>query len=98
MRNFLGTSNDTDLINSADLRAETTVNAEDFTINNSGKDKEIKNLAARLPDRCISILLLALFIETIDLGDLAGLMVATDQRDLIRVSIKVSDKEDDSMR
>jgi hypothetical protein len=38
MRNLLGTSNNTDLIYSTDLRAQTTMNAENFTINNGGED------------------------------------------------------------
>lgn len=50
MGNFLSTSNDTDLIDSADFWGETTVNAKDFTINNGSEDQEIENLAARLPD------------------------------------------------
>jgi hypothetical protein len=85
MRDLLGTSNDTDLINSANLRAQTTMNAENFTINNSGEDKEIENLTARLPDRCITVLLLAFLVETVDLSDLARLVVATDEGDLVRV-------------
>jgi hypothetical protein len=85
MRNLLGTSNDTDLINSANLRAQTTMNAKNFTINNGGEDKEIENLAARLPDRRIAVLLLALFVETVDLSDLARLVVATDEGDLVRI-------------
>jgi hypothetical protein len=85
MRNLLSTSNDTDLINGTDLRAQTTMNTEDLSINDSGEDKEIKNLAARLPDRCVTVLLLALLIETIDLSDLAGFMVASNEGDLIGV-------------
>lgn len=38
MWNLLGTCNNADLINGADFRAKTTVNAEDFTIDDSGKD------------------------------------------------------------
>jgi hypothetical protein len=85
MWNLLGTSDDADLINSTDLRAQSTMNAENLTINNGGEDKEIENLAARLPDRCIAVLLLALLVETVNLSDLAGLMVTSDERDLVRV-------------
>jgi hypothetical protein len=88
MRNLLGTSNDADLINSADLRAQTTVNAENFTINNGGEDKEIENLAAGLPDRRIAVFLLALLVETVNLSDLARLVVASDEGNLVRVPAK----------
>jgi len=45
MRNFLSTSDNTNLINSSDLRAQTTVNAKDLAVNDSSKDEEIKDLA-----------------------------------------------------
>ena len=85
MRNLLGTSDDTNLINSTNLRAQTTMNAKNFAINNGGEDKEIENLAARLPDRRIAVFLLALFVEAIDLSDLARLVVASYKSDLIGV-------------
>ena len=85
MRDLLGTGNDTDLINGANLRAQTTMNAENFTINNGGEDKEIENLAARLPDRRITVLLLAFLVETVDLSDLARLVVTTDEGNFVRV-------------
>jgi hypothetical protein len=87
MRNFLGPSNNTNLIDGTNLRAQTTVYAEDFTINNSSKDEEVEHLATRFPDRCITILLLALLIETIDLGYLAGLVVASNESNLVRVPL-----------
>lgn len=87
MRDLLSTSNDTDLINGTNLGAQTTMNAENLSINDSGEDKEIENLAARLPNRCVTILLLTLLVETIDLSDLAGLMVASDEGDLVRIPL-----------
>ena len=91
MRNLLGTSNNTDLINSANLRAQTAVNAENFTINNGSEDKEVKNLAARLPDRRIAVFLLALLVETVNLGNLARLVVAADECDLVGVPLNMLD-------
>jgi hypothetical protein len=71
MGDFLGSRNDTNLVNCTNLRAQTAVNAEDFTIHNGSENKEVKDLAAGLPNRCVAVLLLALFVEAIDLGDLA---------------------------
>ena len=85
MRNLLSTSNDTNLINGADLRAQTAMNTEDLSINDSSEDKEIENLAARLPDRSVTILLLTFLIETIDLSNLAGLMVASNEGNLVGI-------------
>ena len=90
VRNLLGTGDDADLIQSADFWTQTSVNAKNGSINNSRKDKEVKNLTASLPDRRIAILLLALLIETVDLCDLTRLVVAADKGDAVRVSVIVS--------
>lgn len=85
MRNLLSTGDDTNLIDSADFWAKTTVNAEDLAINDSSQDQEVEDLATRLPDRRVAVLLLTLFVEAIDLSDLAGLVIATDEGDLVRI-------------
>ncbi len=77
MRNFLSAGDNTDLIDGTDLRTQTTMNTENFTINNGSKNKEIEDLAARFPNRSIAILLLTLLVETINLGDLTGLVVTS---------------------
>lgn len=77
----MGTSNDADLINSTDFRAKTTVNAEDTAVHYGSKNEEIEDLAARLPNRSIAILLLALFVKAVDLSDLTGLVIATNKND-----------------
>jgi hypothetical protein len=87
MRDLLGTSNDTDLIDGTDLRTQAAVNAENLTVNDSSKDEKIKYLAARLPDRRVSIFLLALLVKAINLGDLAGFMVASNECDLVGVPL-----------
>jgi hypothetical protein len=86
MRNLLGTGNDTDLINCTDLGAQTAMNAKNLTIDNGSEHKKIKYLAARLPNRGVTVLLLALLVESIDLGDLTGLVIASDEGDLVGVS------------
>lgn len=88
MRDLLSTSNNTNLIDSADLRAQPTVDTKDLTIDNGSKNKEIEDLAARLPDRGVTVLLLTLLVEAVDLSNLAGLVVATDEGDLVGVPEK----------
>jgi len=85
VRDLLGTGNDTNLIKSTNLWAETTVNAKDSSVNNSRKNEEVKDLAASLPDGSIAVLLLALLVEAINLSNLAGLVVAADKSDAIWV-------------
>lgn len=79
VRNLLRASNDSDLVDGPDLGAETAVYTENSAVDNSGEHKEVEYLAASLPDRCIAVFCLALFVEAVHLGDLAGLVVATDK-------------------
>lgn len=66
------------------------MNTQNGPIDNSGKNKEVKNLTAGFPDGCIAILLLALLIETVYLCDLARLMVTADKGNAVGVSIMIS--------
>lgn len=85
MRNLLCTSYDTDLVDGANFRAETTMNTENLAVDDSSKDQEVEYLATGLPDRSVTVLLLTLLVETVDLSDLAGLMVATNESNLIGI-------------
>src|SRR3954469_7660765 len=76
---FLCTSNDTYLVNSADFRAQTSMYAKDLAIYYSCEDKKVKDLAARLPNRCIAIFLLALLVEAVNLGDLTRFVVTSNE-------------------
>lgn len=86
VRDLLCSSNYTDLVDRANLGRKTTVNTEDSAINNGRENEKIKDLAARFPDRGVAVLLLALFVEPIDLRDLAGFMVSTNKNDSVRIS------------
>jgi hypothetical protein len=83
---FLSSSHNTDLVEGTDFRGEAAVDTQDPSINNSSQGHEIEDLGARLPHRRISVLLHALLVEPVDLSNLAGLVVATDKSDAIRVS------------
>lgn len=54
------------------------MDAKNFAVDNRSEDEEVENLAASLPDRGVAILLRTFFVETIDLGDLAGFVVAAN--------------------
>lgn len=55
------------------------------TVDDGAQCHEVKDLAASLPYRGISVLLKALLVETVDLSDLARLVVTTYQRNPIRI-------------
>ena len=89
VRDLLSSSNDAYLVKGTDFRTQTTVDAEHFTINDCTEDQEIKDLATCFPDRGITVLLLALFVETVDLCDLARFVIASDQGHAIRISSRI---------
>jgi hypothetical protein len=62
------------------------VNTENGAIDDCSEDKEVKDLTTRLPYGGVTIFLLTFFIKAIYLGNLAGLVVATNEGDAIRVS------------
>lgn len=87
VRNLLCASHDADLVDSADLGAQSAVDAEDFAIYDCCENEEVEDLAAGLPDGGVAVFLLAFFIESVDLGDLSGLVVASNESDSIGVSV-----------
>ena len=86
MGNLLGTSNDTDLVNSADLRTKATVHTENSPIDASSKYHKVKDLGTSFPHRGVAVFLAALFVESVNLGDLTGFMIAANQSDATRVT------------
>lgn len=86
MRNFLGTSNDADLVKGTDLGAQASMNTENLAVYDSPEDKKVEHLAAALPNRGIAIFLLALFVKPIHLSDLARLVIASYKGDTVRIS------------
>ena len=83
---FLRSCNDSDLIQRSYLWAETSVDAEDFAVDNSAEDEEIEDLTAGFPNRGIAIFLLTLLVETVDLGYLTGFVVTPNESYTVWVS------------
>jgi len=79
MRNLHSSVNKSDLIDGLDFRGKTTMDAEDFTFDNSTNAKVIENLCAVFPRVGISILPNSLIVETINRGDLSSLMITSKE-------------------
>lgn len=79
MGDLLGAGDDSDLVDGADLGAQAAVDAQHGAVDDGGEDEEVKDLAAGLPDGGVAVLLLAFFVEAVDLCYLAGLVVAADE-------------------
>ena len=86
MRNLLRPCNDTDLIQRADFRAQAAVHAEDFSVDNGAEYEEVKHLTAGFPHGGVTVLGLAFFVEAVDLGYLAGLVVTSDEGYAVGIS------------
>lgn len=79
MGDLLGSSHHSDLINSPNLGAQPSVNAKNLAIDNGGEDEKVKHVTAGLPDRGVAVLLLALLVKSVDLGNLSRFVVTADQ-------------------
>ena len=87
MRDLLCASDDADLVQCTDLRAQAPVDAEHLAIDDGAEHEEIEHLAAGFPDARVAVLGHAFFVEPVDLSDLARFVVATDKGDAIGVAV-----------
>lgn len=69
--------------------------AEDLVLDKSGKREEVEEVGEVFPDICITVLSEAFVVETIDLGDLAGLVIATENGDALGVANFESNEKGD---
>lgn len=83
---FLNSVKSTDVVESIDGGGETTVKAEDLVIDEGSEWKVVKEVGEVLPDVCISVFSETLVIEAVDLGDLSGFVVSTEDGDAARVT------------
>ena len=86
VRDLLGARDHANLVKSADFGGQTTMYTEDFAVDESGEGEEVEDLSGGFPDGGVAVLLVALFIKAVDLGDLAGFVVAADEGDTIGVA------------
>ncbi len=86
MRNLLSPSHHAHLIQCPNLGTESTVYTQHLAVDDGAQRHEIEDLAAGFPHRGTAIFLETLFVETVDLGDLAGFMVTADQRNSVWIS------------
>ncbi len=83
---LLSSSDDADLVEGADLRTQAAVDAENLAINDCAEDEEVENLTAGFPHRRVAVLLLALLVKSVDLGDLSRFVISANESHAIRIS------------
>lgn len=82
-----------DLVNAVNAGAESSVDAEDLVVDNTGQRKVVEHVGEMVPDGSVAVFPAALGVEAVGLGDAAGLMVAADQVDSIGPSQLQADEE-----
>ena len=71
------------------------MDTKDAAVDDGAEGEVVKDLAAPAPDVAAAVLALALVVEAVDLGDLAGLVVAADEGDALRVADLQGEKEEE---
>ena len=82
MRDLHSSVNKSNLINCLDFWGKASMNAEDFSFNNSSNSKIIKDLGAVFPRICISVFSNSFVVETVDSGDLSSFMISSKKGDM----------------
>jgi len=83
MRNFHAPVDKTDLIKGLDFGRKTTMDTEDLAFNDGSDTKVIEDFGAVLPGVDVTILAHSLFVEAVDGGDTAGLVVTSEEGDAV---------------
>ena len=97
MWNFLYAVECSDVIESIDAWGETSVEAEDLVVDKGSKGEVVEKIGEVFPYIGIAILSEALVVEAIDLGDLAGFVVAAKDCDALGVPNFESNEESDRL-
>lgn len=64
------------------------MDAEDFSVDDGGKDEEVEHMTTRLPNGGVAVFLLTFFVESVYLSNLTRLVVSADEDDSVGVSVK----------
>jgi len=97
MWNLLNAVKSSDVVECVDAWGETTVKAEDLVVNESGKREVVEEVGEVLPYVCVTVLAEALIVEAVDLGDLTGLVVSSENSDTLWVANLEGDEKGDCL-
>lgn len=91
MWHFLYTIESSDVVQRVDTGGKTSVETKYLVVDEGGEGKVIEEIGKVLPNICISIFAEALVIKAINLSDLTGFVVTTEDGDSLGVSYFKSD-------
>jgi hypothetical protein len=86
VRHFLYAVECPNVIKRVDARGQPAVQTKDLVVDQGGEREVVEQIGEVLPDVGIAVLPQALVVEAVDLGDLAGLVVAAQNGDALWVS------------
>jgi len=86
MGHFLDTVESSDVVKSINTWGKTSVETEDLVIDEGGKGEVVEEVCEVFPYVGVAILSEALVVEPVDLSNLAGFVVTTEDCDSLRVS------------
>jgi hypothetical protein len=86
MRNFLDTINGANVVKGINGWGEASVETEDLVVDESGEREVVEEVCKVLPNVGVAVLAQALVVEAVDLCDLAGLVIASEDGDAPGVS------------
>ena len=86
MWNFLYTIECSDIVEGIDAGGETSVEAEDLVVDKGSKGEVVEEVCKVFPYIRVAIFSETFVVETVDLRDLTGFVVATEDGDALRIS------------
>jgi hypothetical protein len=86
-----------DVVKSIDARGETSVEAEYLVVDKGSEGEVIEEVGEVLPYAGVAVLSETLIVKAVDLGNLAGFVVASEDGDALRVSDFESNEECDGL-
>jgi hypothetical protein len=97
MRHLLLPIDQPDLIQRPDTRTQPAMHTEHPPIHDRAQAQVVKHVAAVPPHVDRPVFALALVVEAVDLGDLAGLVVAADERHAVGVADFEGEEEEEGL-
>jgi hypothetical protein len=97
MGHFLDAIKRSDVVKGIDGRAQSAVKTEDLVFDESSEGKVVEEVGEVFPHISVAIFAEAFVIEAVDLCDLSGLVVATENGNTLWVTNLQGDQEGDSL-